>query len=125
MSRALLIPQDGSPAREVEWSDTDDMARLLGSQNGLVERVVVGNHRTRERLMGVVMVVRESGRFEDDVVVNQRASILYGSYMHGTPVVGDVLLVGERGDPMEGYDFCGLSMGRTVSWLDTYLGSLG
>lgn len=74
-------------------------------------REVVGGDIERVKPMflsrGLVMVVNEEGRLRD-LPVNPFASLLYGTHLHGTPIVGDVAILGECYRD-NGLDFCGLS----------------
>jgi hypothetical protein len=55
---------------------------------------------------GIVMVVDEEGLLKRRPY-NVVASYLYGEALHGQPIVGDVLIIGEGMGP-EGADFCDL-----------------
>lgn len=102
MIRALKIPVDGT-IEVVEFKtarSAEDMAAAIGCRH--IERVRVDD--------GWALLVDEDGLFTGHSV-NERASILYGVRVHGTPIVGDVLLM------REGMTGSGESMG--IDWLDS------
>lgn len=94
------------------------LAGLIGPKCELVETV-------RPRMLAKVavkgniyMLVDESGLYHD-LEVNTKASILYGARVHGCPIVGNVLFVGEQMTP-DGPDLAGLS-DETLDALENFL----
>jgi hypothetical protein len=63
--------------------------------------------RPRGLARHLVMVVDEEGRLRDKNV-NLIGSALYGTLKHGSPIVGDIVLMREEPGP-DGYDLSGLS----------------
>jgi hypothetical protein len=55
----------------------------------------------------VAMLVDESGLLKEDSKINIVGSWLYGSDRHGSPIVGNILFVGQRWINM-GVDYCGI-----------------
>lgn len=55
----------------------------------------------------VSMLVDEEGRLKADIEPNPLASYLYETEKHGTPIMGNVLFVGEKLG-RDGIEFCGI-----------------
>lgn len=96
--------------------DDNFLERLIGETCDIAERVRprrlyeefgAGAEATRFKGDAVSMLVDEMG-ISKNLPVNLAASWLYGADVHGCPIVGDVLIVGEYWHG-EGISFCGLS----------------
>lgn len=87
--RGIKIPV-GGPLTEVE---TTNVSGLFESQ--MAGRVRIGDVQTRRLFEQMYMYVDEEGCWYD-LADNERASILYGTEMHGGRIVGDVYLFGEQ-----------------------------
>lgn len=83
--KAIKIPVTG-PLETVDWEDIHDVARLIEADYGYVERVKVGE--------AAALAVHESGRLIG-LPENKRAGVLYGTHIHGQPIVGPVLYMHE------------------------------
>lgn len=86
MKKAIKIPVDG-PLEIVEWSTFADIDRLIEAEPGYVERVKVGT--------SAALAVHEEGR-QRGLPVNPRAGILYGTPIHGQPIVGPAVYLKEE-----------------------------
>lgn len=101
--KAIKVSMDGT----IEQVDVPGgWEGVVGVLGGFMEVI----RRSPRDLLGgnAVMVVDEEGRYKPDLSVNPVGSVLYGSLVHGQPIVGDVLIMGEE-MTMEGADFCDLS----------------
>lgn len=109
--KVKVIPADLEKPMEFATVADDnklyDMQRLLGS-DCYVEMVRLGrypithqfNHKqtqTVPRDGSLYMVVDEDG-IRKNLPVNHRASALYGTQYHGSPIVGDAVLLGQDYD---------------------------
>lgn len=93
-----------------------ELRRLIGPQCGLLEHVLpkrlyselgVPGKVLREAGGFVSMLIDEEGLFHD-LDENPIGSYLYETDRHGHPIMGNILLVGEK-LTKEGVDFCGIS----------------
>ena len=101
----LKLDTHGNMSRHNFSTKDGYLASLIGPACTMVEMVSV--RPLRSRFGNVHMLVDESGLYHD-LAVNTKASILYGARVHGCPIVGNVLFVGEQMTP-DGPDFAGLS----------------
>ena len=97
-------------------AENDRLTNLIGDSCELLEHVRprrlyedlgAGIEPTRFKGEAVSMLIDEEGRLKG-LPVNMVASWLYGTDVHGCPIVGDVLIVGEYYS-VDGISFCGLS----------------
>lgn len=111
--RALLIKTGDQPIEVVDVDGLEAMAHLLNAR--YVERVRVDRE--------IALAVDEEGRLKPGAVVNQRASLLYGSHRHGQPIVGDALLCAEGfiDGPDPGVDFIDADPEYLMVWFETAL----
>lgn len=97
--KAIKIPADiNEGIEEVTLEEKNDdyfLQSLQDAVHGWIERVIIGDCRSHKRFQGVVMYVNEESAIRPGFEVNPRASILYGSPVHGHVIFGDVLLSGE------------------------------
>ena len=87
--RGIKVPVEG-PLTEVE---TTDVSGLFASQ--MAKRVRIGDVQTRRPFYEMYMYVDEEGCWYD-LADNERASILYGTKVHGGRILGDAYLFGEQ-----------------------------
>ena len=95
-------------------------AEQIGNGCEYVEQVRIGDGRKRRRFDDFVMLVDDSGLYRDGAKINARASFLYGMHIHGQPIMGNVILVGVRMDPLEGEEWCDLPEHVTIEAVDKY-----
>lgn len=97
MSMMLLIPTNGAKEISVHRFSSDDwrgMAAAIGAQ--YIERVRVAEN--------IAMAVDEEGLMDARKKFNPRASLLYGTPRHGSPIMGDALF-GIEGMATEGVEW--------------------
>lgn len=91
------------------------LRRLIGQHCDIYEHVMpkrlytkLGVKRTPSNIPGrcVCMLVDEEGGLKE-LEPNMAGSYLYETDKHGNPILGNILLVGEKWD-REGLDFCGI-----------------
>lgn len=89
----------------------EELRKLIGPQCELYEHVMPG--RLYSEMGGsntpgscVSMLVDEEGHYHD-LDINFIGSWLYKTDIHGAPIVGNILIVGERWD-RDGIVFCGI-----------------
>ena len=92
----------------------------IGNGCEYVEQVRIGDGKKRRRFVDFVMLVDDSGLYRDGAKINARASFLYGMHIHGQPIMGNVILVGVRMDPLEGEEWCDLPEHVTLEAIDRY-----
>lgn len=106
--RYLLIPYNRFADIELRELDLDDptplymqLASVLtnGSSAPImhcsgIERIPIGVWAVRRRFSNMVMVVDEDGG-PKSLPMNHRASYIYGQPVHGTPIRGNAILIGE------------------------------
>lgn len=75
---------------------------------------------------GIILIVDENGLYKPEPMLNRRASILYGTYVHGQPIVGDVyvsfempIIVEEDGDSYEELGLASLPSDVTIETIET------
>lgn len=94
--KVVLVPADID--KELELVEPKSLEALQSLVGGYIERVTIGDHRTRTRWpVGqsfVVMLVDEEGLLKDKAT-NIRASLLYGTQVHGQRIAGDAVIIGE------------------------------
>ena len=104
------------PEEDSYKAENDKLTSLIGDTCELLEHVRprriyeelgAGFDPTRFKGEAVSMLIDEEGRLKN-LPVNKTASWLYGTDVHGCPIVGNVLIVGEYYDG-DGISFCGLS----------------
>jgi hypothetical protein len=92
----IKIPADMTQALvEMDWHRPDQLRTEIG---GFFERVRIGDSTQQPPVPfeKVIMLVDEDGTFKPLThKMNIRASLLYGYQIHGQPIVGDVVIVGE------------------------------
>lgn len=118
--RAIKIPAlSTAPLEEVDIEgDWRGLAAAIGGK--YIERVVIGEPWNRNRFP-FVLVVDEEGHYAHHAQVNERASLLYATPTHGTPIVGDALVLSEDMVDDGGIDFVSLYPHVTIEALTRYL----
>lgn len=93
MVNAIHIPVSMDDPLEIVRVDTEFGAphSLQDFIGGYIE--IVHTQLTHDR--GHVMVVDEESLLKKDPQLNPRASYLYGTHRHGSPIAGTALIVGE------------------------------
>lgn len=78
---------------------------------GYVERVSISDHRSRTKFVkdrtSVTMLVNDEGLIQR-MPWNKRAGTLYGTQLHGSPIAGGAVLLGEKRMNDGDIDFCDL-----------------
>jgi hypothetical protein len=92
MRRMVLLPVEGDSRMVRAGDDYDDLVRIIG---GGIERVRVA--------VDMSMCIDGDG-IRKGLPINGRASILYGTLRHGSPIVGPAL-VGVEGFVKDGVDW--------------------
>lgn len=96
-----------------------ELRKLIGPECDLYEHVMprrlytmfgMSNRPTKIKGQCVSMLVDEEFLLREQPVPNYLASYLYETDVHGSPICGDVLFVGEEWGG-EGIDFCGIDDG--------------
>lgn len=86
---------------DVDFDDNKDIQRAIGG--GYFETV----HTTRMQAVfedeSLIMIVDESGRLKN-LPENMLGCVLYGTYNHGNPIVGDLIFARIRGEDIVGLD---------------------
>jgi hypothetical protein len=100
MTKMLFIPIAGEMTM-VDCAGLEGMRQVINPDEPhmLIERVRVG--------IDWSLAIDEAGLYHPPVVVNPRASRLYGYEQHGQPIVGNALLAKES------------FVGGGVDWVDT------
>jgi len=122
--RALKIPADrDKPMEIITLQNANDyyLQALQEIVGGFIERVAIGDCRTHRRWTEIIMFVDDEGSFKPGYDVNPRASILYGSPVHGSVIYGDVVITGET-IGIEGAECSDLNEYYSVGFFETYLG---
>lgn len=92
------------------------LRELIGNHCDIYEHVMPGrlyselhmkNHPTKVPWQCVSMLIDEEGLLKDKVIPNLIGSYLYETDRHGSPIVGNILFVGEVWSS-DGIDFCGI-----------------
>lgn len=92
------------------------LRELIGNNCDIYEHVMprrlytdlhISNRPTKVPGQCVSMLIDEEGLLKEKVIPNLIGSYLYESDRHGTPIVGNVLFVGEEWS-RDGIDFCGI-----------------
>lgn len=92
------------------------LRELIGNHCDIYEHVMPGrlyselhmkNHPTKVPGQCVSMLIDEEGLLKDKVIPNLIGSYLYETDRHGSPIVGNILFVGEVWSS-DGIDFCGI-----------------
>ncbi|MCD8150552.1 MAG: hypothetical protein LUE92_13550 [Clostridiales bacterium] len=98
------------------FTQNEAIRKLIGPKCDLYEHVmpnrlykVLGGSNKASGVMGscVSMLIDEEGLYHD-LELNTVGSYLYETDMHGSVIVGNILIVGEVWTP-DGIDFCGIS----------------
>ena len=122
----IKIPADRDQAMvfmegNINWDNPESALGVLQEEvGGYVERVRIGDYRARRGFPDVIMLVDEEGKLKGKET-NRRASYLYGTLVHSQLIAGDVVIIGEKLDPMEGAVWCDLPSNWTIENLDSYL----
>ncbi len=103
----LKLDTHGNMSRHNFSTKDGYLTSLIGPACTLVEMVSARPLQVRFGKNKIHMLVDESGLYHD-LEVNTKASILYGARVHGCPIVGNVLFIGEQ-MTLDGPDFAGLS----------------
>jgi hypothetical protein len=108
MARLIKIPADGDQPLEVvdvpELTYPQLNDATVGSGN-LVEGVRPKGftHLADETEKRVLSFIVDEEGFAHDLALNTRASLLYGTHVHGQPIVGDAWILAEYLVPGEGW----------------------
>lgn len=111
--RGIKVPVEG-PLTEVE---TTNVSGLFESQ--MAAHVRIGDARMRRPFKEMHMYVDEEGGWHG-LADNRRASILYGTEVHGGRIYGDAYLFGEQWI-MEGPDIGPLPEDITIEKVLAYI----
>jgi hypothetical protein len=115
MIRGIVIPTLGRPY-VIEYLEVEPLYREVGETvGGWLETIPIELHMPVE---GLMMVGNEEARLKD-LPYNPLASFLYGAFVHGSPVHGNVVIL-KRGYRNGELDIVGLEeqeLQRTLSKL--------
>jgi hypothetical protein len=93
--RMIKVPADDECLLvDMQWSTLENLQAEVG---GYVRPTVIGDPVTRQGFFDVRMLVDEDGSFKAELPYNRRASYIYGEPVTGQKIVGDVVIVGDRG----------------------------
>lgn len=102
--------------KEDYGTQNNELRKLIGDKCDLYEHVMpkrlytelhISNRPSNTPGQCVSMLIDEEGLVKDGMTPNIVGSYLYETDKHGTPIMGNILLVGEEwGD--DGIDFCGI-----------------